>query len=75
MTSNNAADFRNIDYLDSRSVASSTASASIFKQQTLTSCIINIKAFGGKIWNWNLWIHKSDVKVHPGQTIMIFSYF
>ncbi|GFY39790.1 vesicular integral-membrane protein VIP36 [Trichonephila inaurata madagascariensis] len=39
-------DLQNVDNSDIESVASSTASVSVFKQQTLTSCLTNIKSFG-----------------------------
>ncbi|XP_028025324.1 zinc finger BED domain-containing protein 1-like isoform X2 [Bombyx mandarina] len=39
-------DLQNVDNSDTESVASSTASTSVLKQQTLTSCLTNIKSFG-----------------------------
>lgn len=41
-------DLQNVDNSDTESVASSTASLSVLKQQTLTSCLTNIKSFRGK---------------------------
>ncbi|PRD32518.1 UNVERIFIED_CONTAM: hypothetical protein NCL1_20191, partial [Trichonephila clavipes] len=38
-------DLQNNDISDTERVASSTASASVFKQETLTSCLTDIKSF------------------------------
>lgn len=41
-------DLQNVDNSDAESVASSSTNVSVLKQQTLTSCLTNIKSFGGK---------------------------
>ncbi|CAH0719074.1 unnamed protein product, partial [Brenthis ino] len=39
-------DLQNVDNSDAESVASSSTNVSVLKQQTLTSCLTNIKSFG-----------------------------